>query len=61
MIPGADHTHELVVIRPDDGRTLRWNTFRDRANADAERIKLAKIGMFAIVRRLADPPAEGKP
>ena len=49
------HTHELVIIRPADGAAVRWDTFESREAADEVRIRLVRIGMYAIVRRLADP------
>lgn len=52
MIPCDGATHEVLVVRPDDGRAIQWNTYRTREDADAERIKLARIGMYAVVRRL---------
>ena len=50
MIPGANHTHELVIVRPDDGRAQRWNIYPTRAAADAERVRLAKHGFYCVVR-----------
>ena len=60
MIPGDLDTHEVVVIRPGDGTALRWATYRSREAADVERVKLARIGMYAIVRRIEPAlPADG--
>ncbi|MCC7325563.1 MAG: hypothetical protein IT521_01995 [Burkholderiales bacterium] len=54
--PPSPHTHELVVIRPADGRAIRWRVYPSRDAADTERVKLAKIGMYAIVRRIERAP-----
>lgn len=47
------HTHEVVIVRPDDGRARRWATYPDRQGAEAERAKLVRQGFYAVIRRLA--------
>jgi len=54
----SDRIYELVVIRPGDGHAVPWNKYAERGDADAERIKLARQGFYAVVRRIASPIRE---
>jgi len=47
---GADY--EVVVVNPSNGRTQRWDVYPSREAADAVRLKLAVVGLYALVRRI---------
>ena len=46
---------EVQIIRPQDGRTKTFSTHESRAVAEIEAGKLRRHGLWAQVRRVADP------